>query len=173
MTSVTEKDGTVRAEADEGTWGWAPLRTAWPAYVCAAALLVYAVEKGYYATQGKIGIPGGPHVPDSAYQEMHHIALRQWTLSTVGLVGALLALATVTPPGKYVPRPLMLLVLWGALVPMAAGAPYVVHDVLTRDDYSTADRVAGLVRPAVQLGIWVAMAWSYQRRSRVLKRRPR
>jgi hypothetical protein len=164
----TAQEGNV--SDDSAGWGWAAPRSAWPAYLCAAALLVYAVEKGYYATQGRIGIPGGPHVPDSAYQELHHVALRQWTLAGVGLAGALLALATVTPPGRYLPRWLMLAGLWGALLPMVAGLPYLVADVLTRDA-SMPDKAIGLARPALQLAVWGAMAWSYQVRSRVLTKR--
>ncbi len=167
MTSTTRDD---QAQGDPAAWGWAAPRSAWPAYLCAVALLVYAVEKGYYAAHGRIGVPGGPHVPDSAYQELHHIALRQWTLAGLGLAGALLALATVTPPGRHIPRWLMLCLLWGALLPMVAGLPYLVADVLTRGA-STLDRAVGLSRPPLQLAVWGAMAWSYQRRSRVLKRR--
>lgn len=171
MSSATKDDGKVQGDTDP-EWGWAPPRSAWPAYLCAAALLVYAAEKGYYATQGRIGLPGGPTVPDSAYQELHHVALRQWTLSGFGLAGALLALATVTPAGRHIPRWLMLTALWGAFVPMAAGVPYVVRDVLGKDT-SGLDKAIGLAKPALQLAVWGAMAWSYQRRSRVLKKRPR
>jgi hypothetical protein len=157
------QDGSVR-------WGSAPLRSAWPAYLCAAALLLYSVEKGYYAIQGRIGIPGGRHVPDSAYQELHHVALRQWTLSTLGFAGAMLALATVTAAGRHIPRALMLTALWGALLPMAAGAPYVLHDIMNSDDALGRKLLSG-VRPIAQIGVWVAMTWSYQTRSRVLRRR--
>lgn len=167
MTSAT-MDGKV--QGDSAKWGWASPRSAWPAYVSAAALLVYAAQKGYYATQGRLGIPGGPEVPDSAYQELHHVALRQWTLAGFGVAAALLALATVTPPGRHIPRWLMLIPLWGAFLPMAAGVPYVVRDVLTKDA-STLDKVIGLAQPALQLAVWGAMAWSYQRRSRILKGR--
>ena len=157
---------------ESAEWGNAPLRSAWPAYLCAAALLTYSAEKAYYATQGRIGIPGGRHVPDSAYEELHHVALRQWTLSTVGFAGAMLALATVTAPGRHVPRWLMLTALWGALVPMAAGAPYVLHDIVSSDE-SLGHKVLSGARPVAQLGLWVAMTWSYQTRSRVLRRRGR
>jgi hypothetical protein len=153
-----------------GRWGWAPARWAWPGYLCGAALLLYAAEKAYYAAHSRLGIPGGPHVPASAYDSLHHVALRQWTLTLVGLGAGLLALASVTPPGRYLPRWMMLAALWGALVPMAAGLPYVVHAALTEAG-STPAMVVGLVRPFAQLAIWTAMAWSYQRRSRVLRRR--
>jgi hypothetical protein len=167
VTSTTRDD---EAQGDQAAWGWATPAWAWPAYLCAVALLVYAVEKGWYAAHGRIGIPGGPHVPDSAYQELHHIGLRQWTLAGLGLAGALLALATVTPLGRHLPRLLMLILLWGALLPMVAGLPYLVADVLARDT-STLGTATGLARPVLQLAVWSAMAWSYQRRSRVLKRR--
>ena len=37
-----------------------------PALLTALGLLVYAVGKAYYATQGRLGIPGGQHVPAAA-----------------------------------------------------------------------------------------------------------
>lgn len=154
---------------DPHRWRTAPLRWAWPAYLCATALFVYAVEKAYYAGQGRLGIPGGPTVPDSDYQDLPHVALRQWTLSALGLAGALLVLAGVTGAGRSVPRRLMLLALWGALVPMVAGLPYVLGDGWTGTE-SFGHRLVGGVRPIAQVGVWVAMAWSYQVRSRVLRR---
>lgn len=167
MADGTPADATP---ADADRWGWAPPRSAWPAWLCAAALLLYAVEKAYYATQGKLGLPFGTQVPASVYQELHHVALRQWTLSTVGLTAGLLAFASVSPLGRYLPRWLMLVLLWGALIPMAAGLPYVLRDVLTKDS-SALGPTFGVVRPVAQLALWAAMAWSYQRRSRVLRRR--
>jgi hypothetical protein len=146
-----------------------PDRRLWPGYVCAAGLLVYAVEKAYYATQGRLGIPGGPHVPDSAYQQLGHVAARQWTLATVGLAAALLALATVLPigrrPGWPLPRWLLLTGLWAAVVPMVAGAPYVVRAALDEG----AAQAGGLLRSALVLLLWLAMTWSFQVRSRATR----
>jgi hypothetical protein len=96
----------------------APLRWAWPAYVCAAALLVYAVEKGWYATEGKLGLPGGPRVPDEVYAELPTSHYVSGPSRRSGLFGALLALATVLRWGGRIPRWIMLALLWGALVPL-------------------------------------------------------
>jgi catechol 2,3-dioxygenase-like lactoylglutathione lyase family enzyme len=151
--------------AGPGHRGHAPLRWAWPAYVWAGALLVYAVEKGYYASQGRLGIPGGRQVPASAYEDLPHVALRQWTLSALGLAAALLALATVLAPGRRVPRRLMLLALWGAFVPMFAGLPFVLHNVWSSDDPAV-HQVLSTARPILQIGLWLGVTWSYQLRSR-------
>lgn len=151
-----------------GQWRTAPLRLAWPAYVCAVALLVYAADKGFYAAQGKLGLPGNPTVPAAAYRDLPHAAMRQWTLSALGLGGALLALASVRPFGRHIPRWVILVGLWGALVPMAAGGPYVLHNVVTSDSSLAGKFISG-GRPIAQAGAWLAMAWSYQIRSRVLR----
>ncbi|MFG1925092.1 hypothetical protein [Cryptosporangium sp. NPDC048952] len=127
-------------------------RTAWtaPAYLSAAGLLVYSVQKAYYATQGRLGIPGGDHVPAAAYEQLGHVALRQWTLASLGLLGAALAVSTV-----FARRRLLLIPLWVALLPMLAGAPYLI-----------AAGSAGLWRGAAVTLLWLAMTLSYQVRSR-------
>jgi hypothetical protein len=146
--------------------GWARPAAGWPAYACAGGLLVYAVGKAYYASQNRLGVPGGSHVPAVAYQELGHVALRQSTLATAGLVGMLLALATVAPPDRWgwrwLPRWLLLVGLWGALVPMAAGAPYLVYTLVT-DGWPA---LGGGLRSVLFLAFWLAMTWSYQVRSR-------
>ncbi|GAA0246531.1 hypothetical protein [Cryptosporangium japonicum] len=131
-------------------------RTVWtaPAYLCATGLLVYAGQKAYYAAQGRLGIPGGASVPTSAYAELGHVAARQWTLASLGLLGAALALSTV-----FARRRLLLVPLWVALLPMLAGAPYLI---------ATAGRetLGGLARGVAVTLLWLAMTWSYQVRSR-------
>ena len=138
----------------------------WPAYVCAAGLLVYAAGKAWYAGAGRLGVPGGPAVPPAAYEQLDHVALRQWTLATLGLIGALLALATVLPAARRPRAPwtrrLLLAVLWAALLPMAAGAPYLIGAVLA----DGRAEVTGLATGAAVTLLWLAMTWSYQVRSR-------
>jgi hypothetical protein len=132
-----------------------------PAYVCASGLLIYAVEKAYYATQNRLGLPGGPHVPAEAYEQLGHVALRQWTLAGIGLLGAALALATVLPLGVRLPRWLILSGLWAALVPLVAGGFFLVQRLGTGDL-----AVSGFVRSVALLLLWAAMTWSFQRRTR-------
>jgi hypothetical protein len=83
--------------------GHAPWRSAWPAYICAVALLVYAGMKATYAVRGKLGLPGGPEVPPEAYEELGHVALRQSALAAMGFAGAALALASVQAWGGTSP----------------------------------------------------------------------
>jgi hypothetical protein len=140
-----------------------PLKWAWPAYVCAANQLVYAVEKGYYATQGRLGIPGGPPVPASQYADTANVALTQWTLASLGLLSAVIAVAAVRPWGGLLPRPLLLAALWGAVVPAAAGGFYVIRDL-----FFSSDPAGWSGRAAIQgvagMCLWLAMAWFFTRR---------
>jgi hypothetical protein len=136
------------------------IRTAsWPAYACAIGLLVYATEKTYYAATGRLGVPGGARVPAEAYAELGHVALRQGTLAAAGVAGALLALATVAK--RRPPRPLLLCLLWGAMIPLAAGAPFVVRMVITDGP----SRLGGALVSLVMAGLWLAMTRSYQLRT--------
>lgn len=140
-----------------------PLKWAWPAYVSAVGQLVYAGQKGYYATQGRLGIPGGPPVTPSQYTDASDVALAQWTLASLGLLSAVIALAAVRPWGGLVPRPLLLLGLWGTVVPAAAGQIHVAQDVLFSSGpagwsgWAAVQGVAGLC-------LWLAMAWLFTRR---------
>ncbi|MFC9293928.1 hypothetical protein ACFTWH_09210 [Streptomyces sp. NPDC057011] len=86
-----------------------PLKWAWPAYVSTVGQLVYTGQKGYYATRGRLGIPGGPPVTPSQYTDGSDVALTQWTPASLGLLTAVIALAAVRPWGGLVPRPLLLL----------------------------------------------------------------
>lgn len=93
----------------------------WPAYAVAALFLGYAVGKAGYAVQGRLGFPGGP--PVSAAETESYVlnpSVAQWLASATGVVGACVALATVTTVGRRVPRRLMWLAL-AALVLAAVG----------------------------------------------------
>lgn len=141
-----------------------PLKWAWPAYVSAVGQLVYTGQKGYYAAQGRLGIPGGPPVTPSQYTDGSDVALAQWTLASLGLLTAVIALAAVRPWGGLVPRPLLLLGLWGTVAPAAAAQMHVAHEVL----FGSAGPAGWSGRAAVQgvaaLCLWVAMAWLFTRR---------
>lgn len=169
---VDTPSGAEQASAPEhdSPGGHAPWRSAWPAYACAAGLLVYAVMKATYAVQGKLGLPGGVEVPPSAYEELGHVGLRQGMLAAMGAGGALLALASVQGWGRRIPRWLMLLAMWGALVPMLAGAPIVMYRVVTGPE-SVASRLLDLAQALTQLTLWCAATVLYQRRSRQWRKR--
>ncbi|GAA3396992.1 hypothetical protein [Cryptosporangium minutisporangium] len=145
-------------------------RYVWPAALCATLFLGYAAGKAYYATQGRLGLPGGATVPPEAYEQLGYVPQRQWALAALGLVAALLAVATVVPRDGAVarwlpPRWLILTGLWGALVPLAAGVPFVVFRLAT-DGWSA---VGSALQSAVLAGLWLTMVLSYQRRTRELR----
>ncbi|AQZ70256.1 hypothetical protein BKM31_09175 [[Actinomadura] parvosata subsp. kistnae] len=85
----------------------------WPACVMALLLLGYAAGKAAFALQARLGFPGGPPVPAAeAAGYFLDPALGQWLACASGLLGAVIALATVTTAGRRrVPRALMLVVL--------------------------------------------------------------
>uniref|UniRef100_A0AAU2JKM1 Uncharacterized protein n=1 Tax=Streptomyces sp. NBC_00049 TaxID=2903617 RepID=A0AAU2JKM1_9ACTN len=140
-----------------------PLKWAWPAYVSAVDQLVYAGQKGYYATQGRLGLPGGPPVAATQYTDTYDVALAQWTLASMGLLSVVIALATVRPWGGLVPRPLLLLGLWGTAALAAASQIHVAQEALSGSGpagwsgWAAVQGIAGLC-------LWLAMAWLFTRR---------
>lgn len=101
----------------------------WPAYAVAVLFLGYAAGKAAFAWQARLGFPGGPVVPD-AVREGYFMdaATAQWFAAASGLLGACVAISTVTALGRRLPRPLMLLVLAGMLLAAGAGAAIMVVD---------------------------------------------
>jgi hypothetical protein len=101
----------------------------WPAYAVAALFLGYAAGKAVFAAQARLGFPGGPPV-SAAEAENYFLdpATAQWFATASGLAGACIALATVTPLGRKVPRALMLLVLAGMTFAVVGGAGIMVLD---------------------------------------------
>ena len=108
---------------------WTPR---WPAYATAVVFLGYALGKAVFASQGKLGFPGGPPVPASEYErytrDIMDVATAQWSAVGTGVLGALLVLATVTSIGRRIPRWLMLSALAVALVAVGAGAAIMALD---------------------------------------------
>lgn len=92
----------------------------------AALFLAYAVGKAVFAAEARLGFPGGPVVSaaehESYARDVMDVAVAQWSAAASGLLAACLAVATVTTPGRRVPRPLMLLVLAGMLLAGGSGA---------------------------------------------------
>lgn len=101
----------------------------WPAYAVAALFLGYAAGKAAFAAQARLGFPGGPPV-SAAEAEAYFLdaATAQWFATASGVAGACIALATVTPLGRRVPRALMLLVLAGMTFAVIGGAGIMVLD---------------------------------------------
>jgi hypothetical protein len=101
----------------------------WPAYAMTVLLLGYAAGKAAFAMQSRLGFPGGPAVPAAeAARYFMDPATAQWSAAATGVLGAGLALATVTPLGRRVPRTVMLLVLAGMLLAVGGGAAIMVLD---------------------------------------------
>jgi hypothetical protein len=104
----------------------------WPAYAVAGLFLAYAVGKAVFALEARLGFPGGPTVSagehDRYAREFMDVATAQWSATASGVLGACLAVATVTRLGRTVPRRLMLLVLVGMLLAVGAGAGIMIVD---------------------------------------------
>ncbi|ACZ89983.1 hypothetical protein Aros01_08611 [Streptosporangium roseum] len=101
----------------------------WPAYAVAVLFLGYAAGKAAFALQARLGFPGGP--PVSAAETGSYFmeaATAQWLATASGVLGACVAIATVTALGRRVPRTLMLLVLTGMLLAVGGGAGIMVVD---------------------------------------------
>ncbi|NUW39480.1 hypothetical protein [Nonomuraea rhodomycinica] len=101
----------------------------WPAYALAVLFLGYAAGKAVFALQARLGFPGGP--PVSAAESSGYFmeaATAQWLATASGVLGACVAVATVTPLGRRVPRMLILLVLAGMLLAVGGGAGIMILD---------------------------------------------
>ncbi|WP_202872390.1 hypothetical protein [Kribbella soli] len=101
----------------------------WPAYGVAVLMLGYAVGKAAFAVQGRLGFPTGP-VVSAAEQERYFLnpSLAQSFAAVSGIVGAMLALATIGAFGRRVPRRLMLVALAVLVVGVGAGSVVMVLD---------------------------------------------
>lgn len=98
----------------------------------AVLFLGYAAGKAAFALQARLGFPGGPPVSAAEAErytrEFLAPATAQWLATASGVFGACLALATVTPLGRRVPRALMLPVLAGMSLAVAGGAGIMALD---------------------------------------------
>lgn len=96
-----------------------PAGAVWPASAACLCSLVYAAIKLSYAVDGRVGFPGFPGSDDATYD---NITLRQVGLAAVAGAGALIALATIRPWGRRIPRLLLLTAVWIGFVMLIAGA---------------------------------------------------
>ncbi|HEX4818456.1 MAG TPA: hypothetical protein VFV66_37440 [Nonomuraea sp.] len=101
----------------------------WPAYTLTLVYLGYATGKAAYALQARLGFPGGPPVsPTDTQSYPLDAATAQWLATASGLIGACVALATVTPLAHKIPRTVMLLALAGTLLATGSGATIMIVD---------------------------------------------
>lgn len=101
----------------------------WPAYGLAALLLGYAAGKAAFAVQGRLGFPGGPPVPAAeAAGYFLDPSLAQGFAAASGVLGACVALATVTAAGRRLPRAALLAVLAVMLAALGGGAGIMILD---------------------------------------------
>lgn len=134
----------------------------WAAYTTCLGALVYGIMKLYMAAEGRIGLPGFA----TSGAGLDHIVLRQLGLVAVDLVGAVIALATIQPWGRSVPRWLLLPAVWSVFVIVAVGAMGFVLGTLRPVDWTGFLGGGFLVAWAI---LWGATAVSYQMRSRSWK----
>ncbi|MEU9837164.1 hypothetical protein AB0D67_36980 [Streptosporangium sp. NPDC048047] len=101
----------------------------WPAYAMALLMLGYAAGKAAFALQARLGFPGGPPV-SAAEAEGYFLdpALAQWTASASGVLGACVAVVTVTALGRRAPRTPMLLVLAAMTLAVLGGGGIMALD---------------------------------------------
>ncbi|MGW5191108.1 hypothetical protein ACWEOO_17785 [Kribbella sp. NPDC004138] len=100
-----------------------------PAYGVAVVMIGYAVGKAVFAVEGRLGFPSGPIVPPEAAEAYFlNPALAQAFAAISGLAGAALALATVSPFGRRVPRKLLLAGVLLLAIGVGAGAVVMVLD---------------------------------------------
>lgn len=103
----------------------------WPAATLAVAFLAYAAGKAIFAVQGRLGLPGGPAVSaEEARFAGSDVALAQWQLAAMGLLGAALVLLTMPSIGRRLPRPVILVVLAGLLLGVGSAAAVMIADGL-------------------------------------------
>lgn len=107
-------------------------RPRWPAYGVAVLFLGYAAGKAAFAMQGRLGFPSGPVVSaaetERYVREVMDAATVQWLATGSGVLGACIAVATVTALGRRAPRTVMLLVLVAMLLAAGAGAATMIVD---------------------------------------------
>ncbi|MFG2166265.1 hypothetical protein [Micromonospora chersina] len=137
----------------------------WPAHVMAVLFLGYAAGKAAFALQSRLGFPGGPPVSaEEAERYFLDPATAQWCAAATGVLGAGLALATVTPLGRRLPRALMLLALAGMLLAVGGGAGILILDgfVGTGIGWRWYHGILGIV----VIGLLLAMIRSYETATR-------
>jgi hypothetical protein len=138
------------------------------AYVAAAGWLGYATQKIYMAAIGKLGMPGGV-APERVQVQYDHPSLAQAGNAALGVLTAVVVLATVQAWARRIPARVLLTVLAAASVPVVAG----VVITLTRlpdnaDGAAWWERLDGLLY-GVQVLAWLVVVATYARRTRAAR----
>lgn len=92
-----------------------------PAIIAALCTLAYAAMKVDYAIAGKLGLPGFPARPESRIGRAH-ISRDEWGNVATALLASAVAIATIAPVGRRMPRWLLVVAVWIAFVAQGAGA---------------------------------------------------
>ncbi|MFI6814248.1 hypothetical protein ACIBG7_17675 [Nonomuraea sp. NPDC050328] len=101
----------------------------WPAWLLALLFLGYAAGKAVFAVQGRLGFPGGPPVSaEEAAAYFLEPGPAQGLAALSGLLGACVVLATVTPPGRRIPRRVLLAALGVLALATGGGAGIMILD---------------------------------------------
>ncbi|TJZ57134.1 hypothetical protein FCH28_06645 [Streptomyces piniterrae] len=128
-------------------------------------MLVYTAQKVYMAARGEVGMPGHP-APAAVQAQFEHAGLAQAGNASLGLIAALVALATVTRWGSRIPRWMLLCAVSLASVMQSLGAVIMIQradlDLAHLDGSAAFEVVSG----GVQIAAWLVVATSYYVRSR-------
>ncbi|AJT66387.3 hypothetical protein T261_4748 [Streptomyces lydicus] len=130
-----------------------------------AEMLVYTAQKVYMTARGEVGMPGHP-APASVQAQFEHPALAQAGNASLGVITALVALATVTRWGSRIPRWMLLGALTLALVMQSLGAVITIQRAgldLAHPGWGAAWEV---LSGGVQIVAWCVTVVSYGQRTR-------
>jgi len=92
-----------------------------PPMIALVCTLSYAAMKADYAIEGKLGLPGFPPRPESTIGR-DDIRRDEWGNVATALIAAAIAIATIIPIGRRIPRWFLTIALWVACLAQVAGA---------------------------------------------------
>ncbi|MFE1771519.1 hypothetical protein [Streptomyces sp. NPDC059008] len=141
------------------------------ACVAVAEMLVYTAQKVYMAMRGETGMPGHP-APAAVQAQFAHAGLAQAGNAALGVLAALVALASVTRWGARIPRWALCCALALALVMLSLGAVATIGRTDFAWDRLGRGGVLGCVREGAQFGAWLVVTVSYGLRTRPHRDRP-
>jgi hypothetical protein len=110
-----------------------PRPGAWTAYAACAWAFLFAAQSLYHAAGGRAGLGTSfsPEITRLALERVPWFVALLWVVFALKVVAGMLALALVRPWGGALPRPLLLVLAWGAGVLLAwHGGLFVVGGAL-------------------------------------------
>lgn len=131
--------------------------------IAAAWTSLYVISKISYALQGRLGVTGGPFVAPDTYSryEPGGVATAQWSQAGIGALIVLLALLTLLPVTRPIPRWMLTVALSGVALLYAIGTTLFLGRALATD---SGGAVFGLYL-LLGCGIHVALLVSHHRRA--------